>query len=83
MKTLVLYSTLGCHLCDVAKSLVWSEIRQQGFTLEEVDIADSDDLMEKYALRIPVLLIQGEENDLGWPFDSGQLRDYLRISPPV
>ena len=43
---------------------------------EKVDIANRDDLFERYGLIIPVLQNpQGVE--LRWPFDATDLRDFL------
>jgi len=77
MKSVLLYTTLGCHLCEVAKEVAWPVLRALNLALVEVDIIDSEDLMERYALRIPVLKIEGVEGDLGWPFDARALEEYL------
>lgn len=77
MKSVLLYSTLGCHLCEVAKEVAWPVLRAAKVSLLEVDIANSDDLMERYALRIPVLRIEGAESELAWPFDAQALQEYL------
>jgi hypothetical protein len=77
MKTLTLYSTLGCHLCEVAKETVWPLIRHRDIKLVELDIADSDVLMEKYALMIPVLKCEGIEAELAWPFNAGECEHFI------
>ncbi len=77
MKSVLLYSTLGCHLCEVAKEVAWPVLRPLNLTLVEVDIVDSEDLMERYALRIPVLKVEGVAADLAWPFDARALEEYL------
>jgi len=77
MKSVLLYSTLGCHLCEVAKEVAWPVLRTVNLALVEVDIAESEDLMERYALRIPVLKIEGAAGDLAWPFDARALEEYL------
>ena len=68
MKTLYLYTTQGCHLCEQAEQLVNPLLVQYGLVLEPIEIATSDSLMERYGIRIPVLHIEGEEGELGWPF---------------
>lgn len=77
MKTLILYGTLGCHLCEQALELITPMVGSE-FDLVEVDISDSDELMERYGICIPVVAIQGQENEIGWPFDSGDFVDFLQ-----
>ncbi|GAB3091660.1 glutaredoxin family protein [Aestuariicella hydrocarbonica] len=77
MKTLYLYTTLGCHLCEQAKALSWPVLEHYGYRLQEVEIADDDDLMACYGVRIPVVRREGLEQDLGWPFSQEELALYL------
>ena len=79
-KTLYLYTTLGCHLCDKAKQLSWPVLEHYGFRLEEVEIADDDQLMQRYSLRIPVVVRADNARELGWPFDQQQLSDLLSFN---
>ena len=46
------------------------------FQLEEVDISESDDLVDRYGVRIPVLQ-HPDGRELGWPFSSPELRTFL------
>ncbi|WP_409302649.1 glutaredoxin family protein [Peribacillus sp. SCS-155] len=56
----ILYSRGNCPLCDKAK-LILEEIREEsGLTYEEIDIYSDDELIEKYALMIPVLELNGQ-----------------------
>jgi len=77
MKILTLYTTLGCHLCEEAKQVIWPLLQPLGYRLEEVDIADSELLMQQYGVRIPVVKCANRESELGWPFDVSQLQAYL------
>lgn len=77
MTVLILYSTLGCHLCEKAKQVLWPVLSDTGLQLQEVDIADDDQLQEQYGIRIPVVRLQNATEDLGWPFDDDDLRSYL------
>lgn len=73
---LTLYGTQGCHLCDQAEALLLQAAAARALKWRYVDVALDDALMEKYGLRIPVLLTpQGRE--LGWPFS---LLDILSIA---
>ena len=78
MEPLILYSTLGCHLCEQALELIEPLLSDGRFQLEEVDIADSDVLMDQYGIRIPVLRRPEQNRELGWPFDQDQLRSFLK-----
>lgn len=68
MLTLRFYSTLGCHLCDLALQLVEQSIHCEQISIDLVDIADDDQLMERYGIRIPVLTNIQSQNEIGWPF---------------
>lgn len=72
-----LYSTLGCHLCDQAKAILWPLLSHYGYHLQEIDIADSDELIEKYGVRIPVLASGYDGRELGWPFDAVAANSFL------
>ncbi len=78
MKTLYLYSTPGCHLCDLAWDILAPLVSCLPLRLEEVDIAESDELIEQYGIRIPVLKFADYEAELGWPFDTAQASSFLQ-----
>ncbi|MEH6471714.1 MAG: glutaredoxin family protein [Halopseudomonas sp.] len=73
----VLYGTVGCHLCDVAEQLLATTLDLQSVSIELVDIADDDRLVERYGIRIPVLADSQTGRELGWPFDSQQLLRFV------
>lgn len=75
--TCLLYSTSGCHLCELAKDILWPLLDEFAVRLKEVDIADSDELIERYGVRIPVLVADNQTMELGWPFDQQQARGFL------
>ncbi|MGI1678285.1 MAG: glutaredoxin family protein [Cellvibrionaceae bacterium] len=90
MKKIVLYSTLGCHLCEQAKSLVLPIASGLNYQVNEIDIADSEELVERYGISIPVLMlcddeaeseIQNDKNnikkELFWPFDADQIFAFI------
>lgn len=81
MKSIYLYSTSGCHLCEMAREIVSPLLNNHSLYLEEIDIAESDALIERYGVRIPVLKSPHHLEELGWPFDATQASDFLlRIS---
>lgn len=75
--TLLLYTTLGCHLCEQAKQIMWPVLMHYGYRLESIDIADSEALVERYGIRIPVVARADNGTELGWPFDAQMLADLL------
>ncbi len=79
MKQLILYSTTGCHLCELAKEQVSPLLEQFSLELVEVDIADQGNeiLLEKYGVRIPVIRLEGHMSDLSWPFDVYNVTQFL------
>lgn len=72
---LILYGTMGCHLCDEAEVLLQKAVMARVFEWRYVDIALDDGLVEKYGARIPVLVTE-DGRELGWPFS---LLDVLRL----
>jgi len=62
---IVLYTTLGCHLCEQAEALV-RQVMPMEWELVHVDVAEDDALLAAYGERIPVIAINGQE--LAWPF---------------
>lgn len=71
---LVLYGTSCCHLCEQAEQM----LHQAGVVAEPVDIAEDDDLLERYGVRIPVLRRGDSGAELGWPFDAASVIRFLR-----
>lgn len=55
------YTRPGCHLCDDARAVLVAERASTPFEFEEVDIETDDALVREYDLRIPVVVVDGEE----------------------
>lgn len=68
---LVLYATSGCHLCEQAADLIRGAVAAPFRTVE---IADDEDLLERYGVRIPVLRRLDTGEELDWPFDAAAVR---------
>ncbi|HNE26840.1 MAG TPA: glutaredoxin family protein [Pseudomonadales bacterium] len=79
-RLLVLYGTVGCHLCELAEQLLLPYVAE-GWQVELVDIADDDRLLERLALAIPVLEDRMFTRQLCWPFDAKNLHDFLYSTP--
>ena len=54
-----LYVRDGCQLCEEAGVLLDEMLGPDGW--DAIDIATDDDLLMRYAHRIPVLVVGGEE----------------------
>ena len=78
-----LFTTSGCHLCEEAEAML-RHLQQAlntdiNIDIATVDIAESEKLMAKYGLRIPVIQAS-DGRELGWPFSIDELVSFLRAS---
>ncbi|MDE0955945.1 MAG: thioredoxin family protein [Pseudomonadales bacterium] len=64
-----LLGTSGCHLCDQAEALLGQCLDLSQVEVEMIDIADTDELVALYGLKIPVLRCIDSQKVLCWPFD--------------
>ncbi|GGK83009.1 glutaredoxin family protein [Amphritea balenae] len=78
MRNFLLMSSVGCHLCEQAIDILVQNMNPELHQLEEVDIAFDDALMDKYSIRIPVLVDEQSGAELGWPFDADQLHHFIQ-----
>lgn len=78
--SLTLLTKPGCHLCEVAKTVVDSAINkfksehssENPIELTEVNILEDQALLEQYGEEIPVLQINGATHAY-WKIDSERL----------
>lgn len=56
-----MYSRPGCGLCDEAREVILAARERGAFAFEEVDVSADDALELEYGIRIPVVLVDGEE----------------------
>lgn len=75
MEKVLLLSTQDCHLCEEAK-VICAEL---AIKLEEIDIVFDDQLVELYGDKIPVIMVEGAEQALFWPFNKEHLEQYLEF----
>ncbi|QJQ95714.1 MULTISPECIES: glutaredoxin family protein [Halomonadaceae] len=76
MITLMLYTTLGCHLCEELEHHL-AHLAGVEYSLARVEIAEDEALMVRYGVRIPVLVDEGgEELDRG--FEAKRLATWLQ-----
>jgi len=78
MRSVVLYTRSGCHLCDEARSVILSVRAREPFAYDEVDIDTHDDLLRDYGIRIPVVTVDGEER-FEIAVDEHELEGLVRI----
>lgn len=81
MKKVVLMTTLGCHLCEVAEGLIVESLPGLGVGVEAQEIAEDDQLVDKYGVRIPVLVCEISGQELAWPFDAAGLVGFVKQLP--
>lgn len=75
-----MYSRAGCHLCEVMQEELQPYLDEYRLTLEIVDIDNDDELLRRYAVKIPVLVLDGEA--IGqYRLDHGVLAQALKATP--
>ncbi len=67
MISLTLYTTIGCHLCQLADTLLSELSNQHDVVVEVIEIGDDDDLVTRYGTTIPVVKF-ADNSELNWPF---------------
>ena len=80
MNRIYLYTTEACTLCEEAGDMLLPLAHEAGLILDYVEISDSDQLVEDYGLRIPVVGREGVEEELGWPFSREQLSAFIKTT---
>jgi glutaredoxin len=59
---ITIYSKPGCHLCDEMKAVVQRACANDtSIVLEEIDISTDPELMRRYEIEIPVLMVDGKK----------------------
>ena len=71
-----MYSRRRCGLCDRAREEIERVVSTTGVAFEEVVIDGRDELEREYGLRVPVILVDGEER-FEVEVDAGDLRAAL------
>ena len=75
-----LYTRVGCHLCEQARTVVQAVCEDLGEAFEEVDVDSSVELQEAYTEQVPVTLVDGRRHDF-WRVDATRLRAALARPP--
>lgn len=66
---LILYTRPGCHLCELAASL----LQNLACDWREVNIEGNPELEKRYGLLIPVVYSERTKKELPFPFGEEQL----------
>ena len=67
MISITLYTTAGCHLCELADAMLHELPTHQKIIVTPVEIGDDDELVERYGTSIPVIQFE-DDSTLNWPF---------------
>ena len=76
MHKLVLYGRPECHLCDSFMERLEPLLAGRPVEIVVIDVDSSIALERRYGLRIPVL-VAGDVELSGYPFDEARVRQYL------
>lgn len=77
--TVTLFTTAGCHLCDLALQQLHTLQQQVPIIINSVEIGDDDALVAEYGVRIPVVKVPNNA-ELGWPFELPELFAFLQFN---
>lgn len=78
MMVLKMFSTAGCHLCDLAVEQIQQLPPALMVQLEIIEIGDDDTLVEQYGTRIPVIRF-ADNSELNWPFAQQDILQQLAL----
>jgi glutaredoxin len=73
---ITLYTTAGCHLCDLANAILLALPAQHHLEILYTEIGDDDNLVERYGIRIPVIQFP-DGTEIGWPFEQHDIESKL------
>ena len=76
MLQIILYTRLGCRLCDDVKHQLDFVARELKFYINEINIEDDPELRVRYGHDIPVVMVRGKEG-CRRNFDGARLRQLL------
>ena len=68
MIRIILYTTAGCHLCELAEALLLQAKQQYSLTILATEIGDNDELVARYGTTIPVIEFE-DGSQINWPFE--------------
>ncbi|MGS2720139.1 glutaredoxin family protein [Paraglaciecola aestuariivivens] len=75
--SLILYTGENCGLCEQAESMLITVNPQAAKALQKVKVRDDAHLYHLYGARIPVFFREDKQQELAWPFEPEQLKEFL------
>lgn len=75
MITVMLYTTAGCHLCELAIEQL-QKIKHE-VKIQPTEIGDDDSLATRYGATIPVLKFT-DNSELNWPFTHQDIERHIK-----
>ncbi len=72
----VFYSRPNCHLCDLAKESIEQANCADKYTFATVNIEEDADLVGRYGLAIPVVIVNGHE-EFRYEVDPQRFREVI------
>ena len=72
------YTGPQCSLCDLADVELGNTSVFASLEIEKVNIRTSTDLYHLYGARIPVLKREDNNKEIGWPFSTADLEEFLQ-----
>lgn len=78
MIVLRVYTTLGCHLCEQVEALV-ARLSKTDLCFEHIEIVDDEALVERYGVRIPVLIDERGVEVLEGNVGPAEVASWLRL----
>lgn len=76
MTDVILYTTAGCHLCELAQDILQSLPTTYKLNIIPTEIGDDDALVERYGIKIPVLMF-ADNSELNWPFSAQDIESVI------
>jgi glutaredoxin len=61
VRTVVVYSRKGCHLCELVKESLVKLSRRGGFIWNEIDVDSEAELRRQFNDEVPVVFIDGRK----------------------
>lgn len=61
LRSVVVYSRKGCHLCEVVKESLSKLSRRGSFTWQEIDVDGDMELRRQFNDEVPVVFIDGRK----------------------
>ncbi len=59
-KTILVYDRRGCHLCEQMVASLFQFQQELEYEIEQIDIDNDPELIEKYHVDVPVVLFNDE-----------------------